>query len=106
MGGFATTYRANPAPASWSVFELAGAATLEAGLLFALLRPLSFQYHTGRGLAALIGLVITSTWWAAKAPLIAAPAYTVHLLWLMGLVAALCVLLGFSLWQQLMQRHR
>jgi len=106
MAGLATTYRTKPALAPWSAFELAAVATLEAALLFALLRPLSFQYHTGRGLLALVALVATSTWWAAQAPLIAAPAYTVHLLWLMGLVVAVCVLLGFSLWQQLMQRHR
>ncbi len=106
IAGLAATYRAESAPETWSSLELAGAATAEALILFALLRPFSFSYHIGRGLVALLGLVIVATWWAANAPLIPVAAYTVHLLWLMGLVLAICILLGFSLWQQLMQRHR
>ena len=106
MGGLLLVYRTDSTVGEWSIPQLVGVATVEALVLFALLRPLSFRYHSGRGLAALFALIVISTYWAANAPLIFAAAYTLHLLWLMALVVAVCVLLGFSLWQQLMQRHR
>jgi len=106
MGGLIITSRGEPAAADWSGLSLAAIGTLEAAMIFLLLRPPSYDYHMGRGLLVLVLMVVLSTYWAASAPLIAIPAYTVHLLWLMALVVVICVLLAFALWQQLQARHQ
>lgn len=105
IGGLLITSRTESTPTQWSELALAGAGTLEAILLFGMLRPYSYRYHVGRSFLAIVMLLILSTGWAANAPLIAVPGYTVHLLWLMGLVVVGCLLLGFSLWQHLQARH-
>ena len=90
------------APPTW---QLAVAGSIESAVLYALLRPSSYQYHAGRALVALLVALAAVTYWAAKAPLIATAAYLVHLLWLMGLIVVLCALLGYSLWQRLQARR-
>ena len=86
--------------------SLAGIGTLEALLLFAILRPMSYRYHSGRALAAVVFVLFASTFWAGRADPLPDSGYIVHLLWLLGLTVACCALLGFSLWQRLMARHR
>ena len=105
MGGLLATLRAEQASGDWGPLSLGLVGTLEAALLFAAFRPYSYRYHVGRSFLAIGFLVALVTGWAANAPLIAAPAYTLHLLWLMGLLVVGCLLLGFSLWQGLQARH-
>jgi hypothetical protein len=105
IGGLLIASRVEPTQANWSGLALAGVGTLEAALLFGTLRPCSYRYHLGRSFLTLLILVFLSTGWAANAPLIASPGYTLHVLWLMGLVVIGCLLLGISLWQRLQARH-
>lgn len=105
MGGLLATGRAQQTTSDWGGVALASVGTLEAALLFAALRPHSYRHHVGRSFSAIALLIALSTAWAANAPLIASPIYTLHLLWLMGLVVVGCLLLGLALWQHLQARH-
>ena len=82
------------------------AGTGESAVLYLLLWPRSVNYSPGRSLAALTALLAASTFWAVRAPTTPHPPYLVHLMWLMGMTVVVCGLLGYSLWQRLMARHR
>lgn len=81
-----------------------GLACAEGMLLWCVLRPASYDYSAGRALtclgAALVGAIVAGT----NAGTTPSPQSIAHLLWLLGLLVALAILLGVSLWIRLLER--
>lgn len=74
-------------------------------LLWGLLRPTTYDYSSGRALACLFAALIGSIMAGVTAGTTPTPQSIAHMLWLLGLLVALAILLGISLWIRLLERN-